>query len=253
MPATAYFQNQLARQRLLFASFSHEIKNPISATLPLLSILLKNLDSHQKRTPNTETIAELELCRSSLLRIQASHEKVIYLLQEFVQQAARPFAHGSIQFHPKTIDLATWLRDFVATHSESWTLIAPQTLEAKIDVLYFESVLTNLLRNASQYAPNSPVEITLRTQVSPHQTKKLVLEVRDFGPGIPEHARPQLFQPFQSFSHPQERMVSRTQSYGLGLYWVQRVLQEQGGKIELASLPAGQTGCHWICQWPLKN
>ncbi len=86
-------------------------------------------------------------------------------------------------------------------------------------------VLTNLLSNAHQASPE--VEVSARFSGA-----LVELEVRDFGPGIPEEIRSRLFEPFFT-----TRPVG--QGTGLGLFLARGIAERAGGKLELATTGPG--------------
>jgi signal transduction histidine kinase len=99
-----------------------------------------------------------------------------------------------------------------------------------------QSILYNLLSNALKYAaPGRP----LRVRVSAKMLNKvLVLSVQDNGRGIDlERYGDQLFQLFRRF-HPE------VDGLGMGLYLVNRLVHQAGGKIEVTSVEGEGTTFH---------
>lgn len=73
------------------------------------------------------------------------------------------------------------------------SLEAPPGLEAEVDPLRVEQVLTNLLDNAIKYSPaGGPIEVVL----APVDGGAVELSVRDHGLGIPPEKRGRLFERF---------------------------------------------------------
>lgn len=90
------------------------------------------------------------------------------------------------------------------------------------------ALVENLLSNAVKYA-------TRRIDMSLMKTgDRVVLEVRDDGPGIPKKYRDRIFE--ERFQIPGSRP-----GHGLGLYSVQRTVKEQRGKIYVKDRPGGGT------------
>jgi len=96
------------------------------------------------------------------------------------------------------------------------------------------TILLNLLANALKYRhPDRPPHIWLRTRLA---AGRPVLEVEDNGLGIDlEQHGNELFQLFRRF-HPEA-----AQGTGVGLFLVNRLVQAQGGHIEVASQPGHGT------------
>jgi signal transduction histidine kinase len=92
------------------------------------------------------------------------------------------------------------------------------------------TILLNLLANALKYRhPDRPPHIWLRTRLA---AGRPLLEVEDNGLGIDlEQHGDEMFQLFRRF-HPEA-----AQGTGVGLFLVNRLVQAQGGHIEVASQP----------------
>lgn len=99
---------------------------------------------------------------------------------------------------------------------------------AWLDGPKIEQVLSNLLSNAHQAAPESAVLVGVgRAQ------GVLSIEVRDRGPGVPLEQRERIFEPFHT---------TRTRGTGLGLAISRRIVEQHGGRIEIFDSPPGG-GC----------
>ncbi|MFO7654190.1 MAG: ATP-binding protein [Candidatus Krumholzibacteriia bacterium] len=96
-----------------------------------------------------------------------------------------------------------------------------------MDAARMRQVLVNLLRNARQATPDSatlPV-ISVRDGAG-----ALVIEVRDFGPGLPAGQEARIFDPF---------FTTRTTGTGLGLAVARRIVEHHGGTLTAATHPEG--------------
>lgn len=100
-------------------------------------------------------------------------------------------------------------------------------------------VFVNLIKNACEAVGDRQGEIVLSTAYQhgvriavPGAAKPMVLplmvQVQDNGPGVPEHMREHLFDPFIS---------GRAGGHGLGLALVAKVVSEHGGLVECDSVP----------------
>ena len=87
-------------------------------------------------------------------------------------------------------------------------------------------VLDNLVSNASKYAPNSDLNITIDTQ-----DNQAVIMVSDTGPGIPEDHLKHIFDRFYRVP---ERSAG-VRGSGLGLFICQRLIRAQKGEIGVSS------------------
>jgi two-component system nitrogen regulation sensor histidine kinase NtrY len=115
--------------------------------------------------------------------------------------------------------------------------------EMKLDKKKIRRVLTNLLDNSvraiqqaqplnQKLKPDYKAFIKIQTKLINHQTKVEIL-FSDNGPGIPKSVQNKLFMPYVS---------TEKKNMGLGLAIVRDVIEQMGGKIELAKIePGGPT------------
>jgi signal transduction histidine kinase len=100
------------------------------------------------------------------------------------------------------------------------------TLQADADQL--QQIVLNLVRNAIQAtSENTSVDIDIRGE-----ERFVVLEVRDFGPGVPPDIAEKLFEPFFTTR-------SRHGGTGLGLSVVKTIVQEHRGEVTFVPQSVG--------------
>jgi signal transduction histidine kinase len=92
-----------------------------------------------------------------------------------------------------------------------------------------DRVLVNLIENAVNYTPHNGT-VTIRTL---RERDCVVAEITDTGIGIPENELPHIFERF--YRATQARSVE-PRGTGLGLAIVKRILELQGGSIEVQSI-----------------
>lgn len=80
-----------------------------------------------------------------------------------------------------------------------------------------EQIIFNLVRNALDASEGA--RVTIRTGVD---NGLAILDVTDPGPGVPDHLRPRIFEPF---------VTGKPEGAGLGLALCQRLAEEMGGEI----------------------
>jgi two-component system OmpR family sensor kinase len=104
-----------------------------------------------------------------------------------------------------------------------------------------QTLVTNLVENAIRHTPKGgTVDVSLKRSAS-----EVVLEVRDTGPGIPEHLLERAFERFFKVNASDEEGGS-----GLGLSLVRAIVQRYGGRIALAN-GAGPVGLIATVSLPL--
>jgi two-component system OmpR family sensor kinase len=113
----------------------------------------------------------------------------------------------------------------VSNQSVSFRLeSAPAELIVTIDPDRIKQVLTNLLANASRFAPSSS-EITVEIL---EQEKEVVVKVIDRGEGIPPSLREKIFERFYRVDNSRNR---ETGGSGLGLAIAKSIVDAHGGSI----------------------
>ncbi|MDE3160305.1 MAG: ATP-binding protein, partial [Acidobacteriota bacterium] len=106
----------------------------------------------------------------------------------------------------------------------------PATVEGDPELL--RRAVENVIRNAIRYAPRqTAVEISLA-----RQNGKVVVDVRDWGPGVPEEALPKIFDPFYRVETDRARS---TGGIGLGLSIARRAIELTKGKIRARNAEPG--------------
>ena len=107
----------------------------------------------------------------------------------------------------------------------------PEPLLASGDAFLLARAVSNLVRNAIDFAPpHSTVEIAAR-----ESGRQVELTVHDYGPGLPPYAARRAFEKFFSTARPD----SGRKGTGLGLAFVKEVAALHGGTARLANHPEG--------------
>ena len=91
------------------------------------------------------------------------------------------------------------------------------------------SAVENVLRNAVRHtAEKSEVAVTLRCVRKAANSPRVVIEVLDKGPGVPESSLADLFSPFYRVGDARDRKQGGT---GLGLAITERAVRLYGGRV----------------------
>jgi signal transduction histidine kinase len=105
-------------------------------------------------------------------------------------------------------------------------LDAAGPLVAEVDAAKLQQIVLNLLRNAIE-----AVSAGGRVKLSLHPGEpRFAIHVEDDGPGIPDHVRPRIYEPFFS---------TKDGGTGLGMAIVHSLVSLHGGAIELETGPRG--------------
>ena len=121
-------------------------------------------------------------------------------------------------------------------------------LLAQMDAHLIVQVIINIVDNAIKYTPpGSDIEISWE-----RQGRFAALSVADNGPGIPDSAKPRVFDMFYSGAN---QIADSRRSLGLGLYLCKSIVNAHGGTISVSdnhpngtvftfTLPAGEVELH---------
>jgi PAS domain S-box-containing protein len=109
--------------------------------------------------------------------------------------------------------------------------MAPVSLEIVIDPMRLSQVVSHTLSNAVRFS-HADGHVTLRAWAKGDD--EFQVEVEDCGIGIAADAMPRLFLPFRQAS---EGLARTHQGTGLGLALTRRLVQAQGGTVEVTSTP----------------
>ena len=211
-------QGMLDAKRALLLALSHELRSPLTRARLNAELL--------PATPEGETE------RAALLRDLAEMRDLISDLLES-ERLASP--HAALQREP--VDLAALVRDVVAEHPEGGRVVldlAEGLPLLAMDRLRIRLLVRNLLENALRYGGDAsePPRIALRAA----EQGGLVLEVRDFGPGVDAAQLERLTEPFYRTDSARQRA---TGGVGLGMYLCRLVAEAHGGTLTVRNAAPG--------------
>jgi signal transduction histidine kinase len=216
--------------------------------------------SHELRTPLTSIIGYSEmlsegmcgpLTKDQLEFVQTIRQKGDQLLKLILSLLdLSKLESGTLRMHPMTVPLEAIVNDAISTVGPAATKkgvrlqlepgqkVAP--LRADPDRL--RQVFVNLLDNAVKFTPSGgSVTVSIaEVEASQGDTAGLVLlapvrrelevRVKDTGPGIPEHERGRVFDPFYQVDQSSTREQGGA---GLGLAIVKRLVEAHHGRIRI--------------------
>ena len=206
-------------QRRLLGDVSHELRSPLSRLMVALSMV--------KNGPAEETSDNLE-------RIGLEARRLDTLIGQLL--ALTRIDSGLDRDAPARFDLTNLLQevandsDFEARARNRRVVIKqadPCTVSGFEELL--RSALENVVRNAVRYtAEGTAVEISLAALSS-----QALVQVRDYGPGVPENMLPEIFLPFRRVAN------GNSDGAGLGLAIAERAVNVHGGTVRATNSPEG--------------
>jgi two-component system sensor histidine kinase HydH len=190
-------ERRLASLGEMSAVLAHEIRNPLASLKGNAQLLAASIEGEKPKAKAQRVVDEavrLEKLTQDLLAFVRTGE----LARTAVEPAAlvRDIVEADLSRAPKT-----------------WSLDAERMRE----------VIVNLVDNGK--AAGGPVEVRIA-----EQGRRLVIEVRDHGPGVPAADRDKIFEPF---------FTGKTQGTGLGLAITRRIVELHRGTITVDDAPGG--------------
>ncbi|KAF1057428.1 MAG: Sensor histidine kinase ResE [Variovorax sp.] len=213
------------QRRELFANVSHDLRTPLTSLhgyLETLRLKAGTLDEEERRR-----YLDIALDQS---------RKVGRLAQELFELAR--LEYGVVKPEKESFALADLVQDVfqkfeLAAESRQQKLrpdIAPGLPVVSADLGMIERVLTNLLDNAIRHTPAGGEIVVQLRAASGDEGTGVTVQVSDTRPGIPRELQPSLFtRPAFTGSVRSDGSAGG----GLGLVFVQRILQLHGSDIRL--------------------
>ncbi len=198
---------RLAALGELAAGVAHELRNPLAGIRMALHNLRSECTDPELQDRFDLVIAELERLGHHLNQLldQARHQP------EPIREVDLDRTIG------ETLTLLRYqIRDSIRLHPPQ-----PTGLKVLLPEMALRQALINLILNAAQAIGTSPGNIWIRTH---RGGERLILEVADDGPGLPESLLSLGIRPFTS---------SRDGGTGLGLLMAKRFVSAQGGQLRL--------------------
>jgi two-component system, NtrC family, sensor histidine kinase HydH len=214
--ATQRLRAQYAEISQLAGGLAHEIRNPLSTLSLNLDLLLE--DFQNAETPRDRRVLQrLERLRPEVQRLHG-------ILESFLRFAKVQ----DLKLEPTDLNtVIDELCDFYEPHAATKAIVIRTRLARDLplcllDGELFKQAALNLVLNAEHAMPSGG-ELILTTR---RQGAWVVLEVTDTGVGMSEELRARIFDAFFS---------TRAAGSGLGLPTSRKIIEAQGGKIDVRS------------------
>ncbi len=226
-----------------FAYMSHEIRTLLNGIIGSAS-LLQQADLKEN---DREFVSTIVGSGDALL-------KIIHSILDYTKLEA-----GALDIHEESFDLRLLVDEVVLLFAENarrknilLSNVVDQLIPSRLagDSLRIRQVLSNLLSNAIKFTEKGEVQLRVSRVSDESGSHLLRFDVVDTGPGIPEHAKVQLFQPFKQL------VRDRATGTGLGLAISRNLARLMGGDCGVES-SLGHGSVFWFScrvQWePVAN
>jgi signal transduction histidine kinase/HPt (histidine-containing phosphotransfer) domain-containing protein len=227
-------QEQSQQKSKFLASMSHEIRNPLTAILGYVDLLMENEQDRQK----LEYLEVVDYSSKSLLNLvndildlsKIEEGKLDIVYSDF--EAKKEFNNIYKLFLARADEKRILLKEMISDE-------LPSVLNS--DALRIKQIVSNLLSNAIKFT-KSEVELSIT-----YQEEQLVIAVSDDGIGMSDEQQSRIFQEYTQATSSTAHQYGGT---GLGLSITLKLTEMLGGKIELVS--AEGEGSKFTVTLPVK-
>jgi len=207
---------------------AHEIKNPLT---PI------QLSAERLRRKYGNAIKEdkviFEQCTDTIVR---QVDDIKRMVDEFSRFARMPKPVIAAEDVAETVRQVVFMMRVAHPDIDIDIDTADDAMPARFDRRLISQALTNIVKNATEAIGSVPPAERGRGRIQVRTGRDgpdVVIDVIDNGPGLPKENRNRLLEPY---------VTTREKGTGLGLAIVGKILEEHGGKLELADAPEVANG-----------
>jgi two-component system sensor histidine kinase VicK len=220
MTAARHLQDE---QRKFISSVSHELRTPLTTIIGYTDMLTRR------------QVADPEIINRSLNTINREGHRLLRLVDNLLN--VNKFDKAEFDFKKTNLNIVVLISEVVeqmqikATQSDiQINYISDELPEILGDYDRLQQVFINILHNAIKYSNNGDIIDVISTL----EDDKIVVSIRDYGPGISEIEQTRIFNAFYRVEEDRSRGPEEGGS-GLGLYIVKQIVEKHEGKIEIVS------------------
>lgn len=221
---------KLSATGAMVGEIAHQINNPLVGVINLTQLAERVAeDPARTRALLADIRSAGEHCRDFVRRMLAFTKAARCELQ--------PVSLASL-----TAETVSLFRDSTPGHPKIEMRLPQEDVDIQADPVLVRHALFNLLSNAFQASPGTPIEVELALETDPSSSRKgWRLEVIDHGPGIRMSERERIFTPF---------FTTKQGGMGLGLSVVEHIVMQHGGDIAIEDTPGG--GARFLLWFPVN-
>ncbi|MEI6435625.1 MAG: ATP-binding protein [Bacteroidota bacterium] len=210
---------------VFLANMSHEIRTPLNAIIGFSQLMNRDrfLTDSQKEYNH------------SIIR---AGEHLLALINDILELSK--VEAGRIELNPTDVDLYSLLNDIQMIFKEraqskhlQFIFETANNLPqyVLIDESKLRQIFVNLIGNAIKFTEKGGVAVRTRIDKVNDDLSKLIVEIQDSGPGIPENEFDKLFKQFEQTSSG----IRKSSGTGLGLTLSRELVNLMGGNITVSS------------------
>lgn len=220
-------QNRIAELRKNFSNaMVHDMKTPLNTILMGARILSSGKIDHDTEKKKKH----FDIIEDKCHHLLSLSDKVLTLAK--IEEDKLILDRTEVPLKPLIDELG---RNFLIRTDKQITfeVHCPETEQVYADPVHLREIISNLIDNAIKYSDTS-VHINLSCQTTPNEKR---ISVSDNGFGIPLKDQALIFEKFERASAANKRSLrGGATGFGLGLTYVQQVMQAHGGSIEVESI-----------------
>lgn len=211
------------------STVSHELRTPLTAIKGSLDIITKGLNLNLPEQATTM----LDVANRNVERLLTLINDILDVSK--LESGEINFVLEKIEIKPFIKNITEMNQEYAKKYNTTFKCInGDNNVSVNADRDRLEQVMSNLLSNAAKYSPeNVPVEIftTVNDDI-------IRVNVKDYGPGIPEDFQDTLFEKFTQSDSGDTRQVGGT---GLGLNISKMIIEKLGGRLGFETTAGKET------------
>ncbi|MGK0363942.1 MAG: two-component system phosphate regulon sensor histidine kinase PhoR [Saprospiraceae bacterium] len=207
-------------------NLTHELKTPVFS----VSLASKMLEQYIKDLPSDKPKDYLRLIRAENEKMKGHIDAVLELaslesgryIMDKTEVKMDAFLEGIVE---------AYKLEFENDKAELEIHFTAKDISTLIDKAHFKNVIKNIFENAKKYNDKETLHIKTSTHLIDNQ---YVIKIKDNGKGISKENQKHIF---EKFYRVREGDLHEIKGFGLGLSYVNQVIQGHGGDITVESIP----------------
>jgi len=225
------------------STMSHEIRTPLNEVIGITNLLLQG----NPREDQMDFIKTLRFSGNHLLTLV--NDVLDYNKME----------SGKIVFEQNAFSMNDFMNDILRTYSYraqaknlEFEIIKDNNLPDEVigDSIRLNQILSNLLSNALKFTKSGYIHVILKKTERNNNKIGIEFTVKDSGLGIPKDKHKMIFESFAQASPDTTRHFGGT---GLGLAICKKLVELQGGNIDLESEPGKGSSFRFVLSFGIPD